>query len=267
MTTSWQFWTGDLAKRLTAVLGGGDITGADFIVPPDRKLGDFAFGCFKLAKAMGKSPAEIAKEIASKIDLKQSDFSQAVAAGPYVNFSLNTGDAVHRVVREIEIAGGGCRRSGRRRSRAHLRPGPGAAARQHVLVPLVVAPVRGARRRREQIEPEPAAARVRVAAPLGPAVELAHLDAADRVRESERAVEVGGERGRGAGGEVDEDAPRGGDDANGSGRGVMRADHVPMMATRPAGVNGYLRARHGAHRTTRSQSVRTSHPRPRMTNR
>lgn len=105
MTTSWHYWTTDLAKRLTAVLGGGDITGADFIVPPDRKLGDFAFGCFKLAKAMGESPADIAKEIALKIDLKQSDFSQAVAAGPYVNFSLNTGDAVHRVVREIEIAG------------------------------------------------------------------------------------------------------------------------------------------------------------------
>ncbi|HVM90900.1 MAG TPA: arginine--tRNA ligase [Verrucomicrobiae bacterium] len=105
MTTSWQYWTGDLAKRLTAVLGGGDISAEDFIVPPDRKLGDFAFGCFKLAKAMGKSPADIAKEIASRIDLDQSEYTSAIAAGPYVNFTLNTGDAVHRVVREIEISG------------------------------------------------------------------------------------------------------------------------------------------------------------------
>jgi arginyl-tRNA synthetase len=105
MTTSWQYWTSDLAKRLTAVLGGGEISAADFIVPPDRKLGDFAFGCFKLAKAMGKSPADIAKELATKIDLKNSEFASAVAAGPYLNFTLNTGDAVHRVVREIEVAG------------------------------------------------------------------------------------------------------------------------------------------------------------------
>ncbi len=104
MMTSWQYWTQDIAKRLSEVLKT-EVAPTDIVVPPDRKLGDFAFGCFKLAKALGKSPADIAKEVAESIDLKQSDFMSANAAGPYVNFLLREGDAVHRVVREIEIAG------------------------------------------------------------------------------------------------------------------------------------------------------------------
>lgn len=104
MTTSWNYWTGDLAKRLSELLKT-EVSPNDIVIPPDRKLGDFAFGCFKLAKAMGKSPVDIAKEVASSLDLKSSDFMSANAAGPYVNFLLREGDAVHRVVREIEIAG------------------------------------------------------------------------------------------------------------------------------------------------------------------
>ncbi len=104
MMNTWQYWTGDLAKRLSEHLKA-DISPSDIVLPPDRKLGDFAFGCFKLAKAMGKSPADIAKDVAASISLSQSDFMSAVAAGPYVNFVLNVGDAVHRVVREVEQAG------------------------------------------------------------------------------------------------------------------------------------------------------------------
>ncbi|KAA0206561.1 arginine--tRNA ligase [Candidatus Uhrbacteria bacterium] len=104
MTTSWTYWKNDLAKRLSDVLGGA-VSPDDIVVPPDRSLGDFAFGCFKLAKAMGKSPADIAKEIASKMNFGQSDFTSASAAGPYVNFTLSVGEAVHRVVRDIEVLG------------------------------------------------------------------------------------------------------------------------------------------------------------------
>jgi arginyl-tRNA synthetase len=98
-----------LAKRLSEVLGT-TIKASEIVVPPDRTLGDFAYGCFKLAKGLaqsddwvGKSPADIAKDVASKIDLGQSDFVSASAAGPYVNFTLSIGEAVHRVVRDIEI--------------------------------------------------------------------------------------------------------------------------------------------------------------------
>ncbi len=104
MTTSWKYWKSDLAKRLSETLDA-DVAPDDIVIPPDRTLGDFAYGCFKLAKAMGKSPADIAKNVASKIDLGQSDFVSANATGPYVNFTLSIGEAVHRVVRDIEVSG------------------------------------------------------------------------------------------------------------------------------------------------------------------
>src|SRR3989338_757346 len=36
-------------------------------IPPKPELGDYAFPCFPLAKIYKKNPAEIAKELASKI--------------------------------------------------------------------------------------------------------------------------------------------------------------------------------------------------------
>jgi arginyl-tRNA synthetase len=103
MTTAWNYWTAEIAKRLSA-LTDSTIEPADLVVPPDSKLGDLAFGCFKLAKSMGKSPAEIAKDLASKFDIKNTDIESVAAAGPYVNFLLSTGFAVHRVIRDIEVS-------------------------------------------------------------------------------------------------------------------------------------------------------------------
>ncbi len=104
MTTAWSFWTSEIAKRLSALTETA-VEPSDLVVPPDSKLGDLAFGCFKLAKAMGKSPAEIAKDLAEKFDIKNTDIASVSAAGPYVNFLLSTGFAVHRVVRDIEVKG------------------------------------------------------------------------------------------------------------------------------------------------------------------
>ncbi|QQR61029.1 arginine--tRNA ligase [Candidatus Uhrbacteria bacterium] len=103
MTTAWNYWTVEIAKRLSA-LTDSTIEPGDLVVPPDSKLGDLAFGCFKLAKSMGKSPAEIAKDLASKFDIKNTDIESVAAAGPYVNFLLSTGFAVHRVIRDIEVS-------------------------------------------------------------------------------------------------------------------------------------------------------------------
>ena len=55
--------------------------------PPDIKLGNFAFGCFELAKQFKKNPMEIAKNLANEI--QPNDIIQKVrAAGPYVNFRI-----------------------------------------------------------------------------------------------------------------------------------------------------------------------------------
>lgn len=71
-------------------------TVADLATPPDEKMGEVAFPCFALAKATKRNPAELASEIAAKLEPK-GFVARAVAAGPFVNFTLDAkalGDAV-----------------------------------------------------------------------------------------------------------------------------------------------------------------------------
>jgi len=79
------------AERLTALSPESQWDAAalaDMIeLPPDPKMGDLAFPCFKLAKALRKAPQQIAAQVAQAVwpDCVQ----RAEAAGPYVNFFLN----------------------------------------------------------------------------------------------------------------------------------------------------------------------------------
>ena len=57
-------------------------------IPPKPEMGDYAFPCFKLAKAYRKAPAVIAQELAA--DIGEQDFLESVnPLGPYVNFFVN----------------------------------------------------------------------------------------------------------------------------------------------------------------------------------
>jgi arginyl-tRNA synthetase len=63
-------------------------------VPPDPKLGDYAFPCFILAKQLKKSPQNIALELQesfSKINLQQEHkyFELIKNEGPYLNFFIS----------------------------------------------------------------------------------------------------------------------------------------------------------------------------------
>ena len=57
-------------------------------VPPRAELGDLAVGCFAIAKALGKSPAAIAAEIAAGF-VPTPLLARATAAGPFVNFKAD----------------------------------------------------------------------------------------------------------------------------------------------------------------------------------
>ncbi len=62
----------------------------DLEIPPDSKLGDFAFPCFKLSKQFKKSPAQVSQQIVSDLNTKEAipqGFSVA-SVGPYVNFTV-----------------------------------------------------------------------------------------------------------------------------------------------------------------------------------
>ena len=55
--------------------------------PRDAQLGDIAFPCFVLAKALRGAPPAIAADLAPKLDAALEGI-EAVAAGPYINFKV-----------------------------------------------------------------------------------------------------------------------------------------------------------------------------------
>jgi arginyl-tRNA synthetase len=55
---------------------------------PRPELGDLAVGCFAIAKAQGKNPAQVAQQIAASFTPNEL-LASATAAGPFVNFRAN----------------------------------------------------------------------------------------------------------------------------------------------------------------------------------
>jgi arginyl-tRNA synthetase len=69
-------------------------------VPPEQKLGDFAFPCFALAKQMKKSPAHIASGFAASIRPSGS-ITRVEANGPYINFFIDKDKLAESVLKKI----------------------------------------------------------------------------------------------------------------------------------------------------------------------
>jgi len=79
---------------------GVKLEGVELEIPPDSKMGDYAFPCFELARVKKKNPVEIAKDIAKKI--KPDSFVEKIeAAGGYVNFFVKRGVFIEGVLSEV----------------------------------------------------------------------------------------------------------------------------------------------------------------------
>ena len=75
------------------------------IVPSrDKAHGDYSLPCFRLAKAAGKNPAELAKEVVGRIGC-YNFLEKAEAAGPFVNFTLNKQAYAKDVLEKVLSAG------------------------------------------------------------------------------------------------------------------------------------------------------------------
>lgn len=68
--------------------------------PPDRKMGDYAFPTFTLAKTMRKNPAVIAQELKEKLSDVEGVREIAVA-GPYLNFFIDTTALAENVLKAV----------------------------------------------------------------------------------------------------------------------------------------------------------------------
>ncbi|MDR7314228.1 arginine--tRNA ligase [Brevibacillus nitrificans] len=67
--------------------------------PPNPAMGDIAFPCFQLAKALRKAPPMIAAELAEKIS--GAPLRESAAVGPYVNFFLDQAAVAKQVIGTI----------------------------------------------------------------------------------------------------------------------------------------------------------------------
>lgn len=68
--------------------------------PPDPAMGDYAFPCFRLAKALRKAPPAIAAELAANLVLPNG-IARCEAAGGYVNFFADAADFAAKVLRRV----------------------------------------------------------------------------------------------------------------------------------------------------------------------
>ncbi len=99
--TTLQKAKNDIIEALKAALPEGSACDAAMLEkPPQKEMGDFAFPCFALSKALKKAPQVIAQEIAAKV--ATGGFVGSVAAvGPYVNITLDKHMLSESVLREV----------------------------------------------------------------------------------------------------------------------------------------------------------------------
>lgn len=70
-------------------------------IPPNSDMGDYAFPCFKLAKALKKAPPIIANDLKEKIELDEN-IEKIEIVGGYLNFYINKKVLVKTVLEEID---------------------------------------------------------------------------------------------------------------------------------------------------------------------
>ena len=71
-------------------------------IPPDTKLGDYAFPCFKLARTLKKAPPAIAAEIKENIKIENTAIEKIEVVGGYLNIFINKKMLVENVLKEID---------------------------------------------------------------------------------------------------------------------------------------------------------------------
>jgi arginyl-tRNA synthetase len=69
-------------------------------IPPEEKLGDYAFPCFLLAKSLRKPPDRIASDLSKKLKPKAL-IKEIYSIGPYVNFRVDKVKLAEFVLKEI----------------------------------------------------------------------------------------------------------------------------------------------------------------------
>lgn len=91
-----------IAKAIAKVTDLDEKELATYIeIPPNSDLGDYAFPCFKLAKALRKAPPVIATEIKNNIEVDEKIVEKIEIVGGYLNIYINKETLAKNVLNEI----------------------------------------------------------------------------------------------------------------------------------------------------------------------
>lgn len=101
MSSALQFVRDAFAQRVSAITGV-KISAHAVERPTKPEMGDLAIPCFSIAKETGKNPVEIAKEIEQQFGTDTRYIASVRATGPFVNAIIDTGEFVHKLIREVE---------------------------------------------------------------------------------------------------------------------------------------------------------------------
>jgi arginyl-tRNA synthetase len=98
-------FVGGIAELVVPAVGmaAGEISGL-IEIPQERKMGDFALPCFRLAKNLRKAPAAIAQELAAKLD-KPEWIERIEAVNGYLNFFIGRGVWASTILSDIKEKG------------------------------------------------------------------------------------------------------------------------------------------------------------------
>ena len=72
-------------------------------IPPQKEMGDYAFPCFKLSRALRMGPPQIASTLASAIG--ENDLAKAQQMGGYLNFFLQRDNFAQKTLETLLAAG------------------------------------------------------------------------------------------------------------------------------------------------------------------
>ncbi len=97
------------AAALAAFPGAEGLPAAEEIagfleVPPEKEMGDYAFPCFKLSKALRKGPPQIAALLAQAVDAPE--VCEARPMGGYLNFYFHRSAFARQTLEKVLAAGG-----------------------------------------------------------------------------------------------------------------------------------------------------------------
>ena len=95
-------WKKAIESELRSYLGVDDIIPLTIGVPPKSDMGDAAFPMFPYAKAAGKAPAIIAKDIMAALSEKPHPEGEMLVAGPYLNIRFDIPSLADAILSEAE---------------------------------------------------------------------------------------------------------------------------------------------------------------------